>query len=159
MRPERNGEPVSWDDEWAEMVRNASHGTSMRLAGAEKDGSGWSGGLRSERAAWTKAGGGVGELRGDIKKALGTLEKAQGGLGPGSDTVDGLQSGAAQLEVYRSWKRYMEDVSGRCGTLRAQLEKAGDDHDMNDADVKKSFDGLDSQYKDIPAVGGQGRGR
>ncbi|MFH0242149.1 hypothetical protein ACGRHY_06825 [Streptomyces sp. HK10] len=150
---------MSWDDEWAEMVRNASHGTSMRLAGADKDGNGWSGNLKSERAAWIMAGGGIGELRGDIRKALGTLEKTQEGLGSDGDTVDGVQSGAAQLEVYRSWKRYLEDVSGRCGTLRTQLEKAGDDHDVNDADVKKAFDGLDGRYKDTPAVGGQDQGR
>jgi hypothetical protein len=131
----------------------------MRLASAGKDGSGWSSGLKSERAAWAKAGDGVEELRGDVGKALGSLEKAQRGLGAGSDTVDGLRSGAAQLEVYRSWKRYLEDVSGRCGALRTQLEKAGDDHDMNDADVKKAFDDLDDRYKDTPAAGGRDQGR
>ncbi|HEX5567300.1 MAG TPA: hypothetical protein VFY14_10340 [Streptomyces sp.] len=152
--------PVPWDEEWHRIARNAAGSTGMNLASADTGGGGGgSGGLKSSKAAWNKAGNDVGDLRGDIKKALGKLKTGQEGLGAGSDTAVGLQSGAAQLEVYRSWKRYLEDVSRRCGALRTQLEKAGGDHHGNDAAIKEAFDGLGKQYKDTPALGGQEQGR
>jgi len=130
----------------------------MNLASADgNSGGGGSGDLKSDKEAWNRAGNDVGELRGDIRKALGELKAGQEGLGAGSDTAGGLQSGAAQREVYRSWKRYLEDVSRRCGTLRTQLEKAGGVHHGNNAAVKDAFDGLSDRYKDTPALGGQDR--
>ncbi|WP_110944425.1 hypothetical protein [Streptomyces niger] len=132
----------------------------MQLAGA--DGGGWStasegagGGLKSKKSAWTKAGRDVLALSGDIKKALARMEREQKGLGAGSDTGgSGVECGAAQRELYHSWKRYLEDVSGRCRTLQDRLENAGDHLDKNDDSVKSSFDALSHRYDDTDAVGG-----
>lgn len=156
---------MSWDEEWAMLKQQASGGDRMQLASA--DGSGWSttsgggsGGLKSKKAAWRKAAHDVHTLSGDIKKALTKLEEEQTGLGAGSDTGgSGVQSGAAQRELYHSWKRYLEDVSGRCRTLQDRLETAGNHLGKSDEAIKSSFDELSHRYADTDAVGGRGRGK
>lgn len=120
------------------------------------DSGGGSGDLKSKRSAWTTAGREVQSLRGDIKKALTKLQADQQGLSTGGS---GVQSSAAQQEVYRSWKRYLEALSGRCGAIQAQMEKAGGELYGNDAAVKGSFSKLSQQYQDTPAVGGRQQGK
>ncbi|WP_256338742.1 hypothetical protein [Streptomyces sp. 2112.3] len=112
--------------------------------------------MKSKRSAWTTAGREVQSLRGDIKKALTKLQADQQGLSTGGS---GVQSSAAQQEVYRSWKRYLEALSGRCGAIQAQMEKAGGELYGNDAAVKGSFSKLSQQYQDTPAVGGRQQGK
>lgn len=155
------GDAVSWDEEWAALKREAGEGRGLRLASA--DGDAWQGGsdggsgdLKSKRSAWTTAGREVQSLRGDIKKALAKLEQDQQGLGTGGT---GVQSAAAQQDVYRSWKRYLEALSGRCGAVQARMEKAGGELYGKDAAVKGSFSKLSQQYEDTPAVGGRQQGK
>lgn len=152
----------TFEAEWAQMKREASGDTGMDLASAD-DKPGWeqggSGNLKSNKNAWTTAGRSVGKLRGDIKTALTKLEEEQTGLGAGSKSGGGIESAAAQRELYHSWKRYLEGVSGKCGAIQDRLERAGDHHYKNDEAIKGAFDGMDGQYKDTKPVGGESRGR
>ncbi|WP_225825147.1 hypothetical protein [Streptomyces naphthomycinicus] len=111
--------------------------------------------LKSDKKAWSTAGEGVSGLKGDIGKALGKLDAGQTGLG---DTA-GCESAAAQAELFASWKKYVADVSGRCGDLGGLLERTGLDLAMSDADVKAELDKISAKYKDTEAVGGQAKGR
>ncbi|WP_405409349.1 hypothetical protein [Streptomyces decoyicus] len=144
---------MSWDEEWAALKRKAADGGGMQLASA--DGGSWRGGsgdgsgnLKSTKSVWSGAGRDVQGLRGDIKKSLTKLADEQQGAG-GS----GVQSAAAQQEVYHSWKRYLDALSGRCNAIQAQLEKAADHLEKNDQAVRRSFDGLSDRYEDTPGVG------
>ncbi|MGW7573490.1 hypothetical protein [Streptomyces sp. NPDC054765] len=151
---------MSWDEEWAALKQQASDNAGMKLASADGhgrqhgSGDGW-GDLKSTKAAWTRAGHDVQSLRGNIKKALAKLEAEQQGAGSGSV----VQSAAAQQDVYRSWKRYLEALSGRCGAIQDRMEKAGGELYENDAAVKNSFSKLSHQYEDTPAVGGRQQGK
>lgn len=134
-------------------------GGDVRTSLASADGGGESGGggdLKSTKNAWTRAGSDVGGMQRNIKKALTEMEKDQTGLGSGSRTGS-LQSAAAQRDVYGSWKRYLSDVSARCGTLQDRLSKAGNDHYANETATKGAFDQLKGEYEDTAGVGGQGR--
>lgn len=161
------GNVMSWDEEWAALKQTAAGDSGMQLASAGGDG--WQGGsgdgsasesdaLKSKKAAWVRAGHDVQSLRGDVKKALTKLEDGQQGFGTGSG-VSGVHSAAAQQEVFHSWQRYLESLSGRCSALQVQLEKAGDHLDGNDQAVRRSFNKLSDRYEDTPAVGGRGGGK
>jgi len=168
----RRGEDVgTFEDEWARIKRDHSGGgAGTELASAHGGdakspwGDGSSGGsgagrVKSRKAAWSRAAHGVGSLRGDISKALTGLEDDQKGLSAESGTGSGsLESAAAQRALYRSWHRYLSDVSARCATLQGKLEKAGSDHTKNDDSTASSFTGLDKRYEDTDAVGGNGHG-
>jgi len=157
-----NGENMpTFEAEWAQMKRQASGDTGMSLASADNKpdwGQGGSGGVKSSKKAWTTAGSDVGKLRGDIKTALTKLEEDQTALGAGSDS-GGIQSAAAQRELYSSWKGYLEKVSGRCGATRGVLEKAGDSHYKNDEAIRSALEGMGNRYKDTKPVGGESRDR
>ncbi|MFI6701748.1 hypothetical protein ACIBJC_22750 [Streptomyces sp. NPDC050509] len=111
--------------------------------------------MKTDKAAWTAAGDGVGLLRADIKRSGTALEQGQSGL----VTAGGVESAAAQKQLYRSWKDYLADVNGRCGRLSELLEKTGNDEYKNDEAVQSAFRQLGGQYQDTPATGGQSRGR
>src|ERR1044072_3296896 len=104
------GEHTStFEAECAQAKREASGDTGMNLASASSKpswGQGGSGKLKSDKNTWTTAGRDVGKLRGNIRTALTKLEEEQKGLGAGSETGGGTKSGAAQRELYHSWKRY-----------------------------------------------------
>ncbi|GGP86867.1 hypothetical protein GCM10010278_76850 [Streptomyces melanogenes] len=148
------GERVgSFAQEWAQL--KSGPGGGMRLAGAG-DGGGkgdGKGDVQSSKAAWTAAGSAVGGLSGDTKKALSGLETGQQGLGTGG----GVESAAAQAEVYQSWKTYLEKLSGRCTALQGALERAGNDLLLTDDNIRGLFVELGKQYQDTPAVGGEGK--
>ncbi|MFI9724596.1 hypothetical protein ACIHFE_34075 [Streptomyces sp. NPDC052396] len=107
--------------------------------------------MKSDRKAWSDAGTAVSRLRGNAKTALGGLEHGQ----KGASVKGGVLSAAAQREVYESWKRYLEAVSGRCGAIQEVLEKAGKMQHQNDGEISKEFDSMRGRYKDTPAIGGQ----
>jgi hypothetical protein len=111
--------------------------------------------LKSDKKAWATAGEGVSGLKDGIGKALGKLDDGQSGLG---DTA-GCESAAAQAELFTSWKKYVTDVSGRCGELGGLLERTGLDLAMSDTDVKSELERISAKYKDTDAVGGQAKGR
>lgn len=149
---------MSFEGEWAQLKRDANAGMSLDSVGTPgwaDEGGGGQGGLKSSKAAWTKAGEGVGSLRGSIGKALTELADGQKGLG--KDT--GCLTAAAQRDVHDSWERYVKDVRKRCAALQEVLEKTGDHFYKNDEAIKGAFDKLDDGYKDTPAVGGHGKGR
>lgn len=151
----------TFDAEWAQMKREASGEAGMSLASADSKpdwGPDGSGGVKSSKKAWAAAGRDVGKLRGDIKTALTKLEEDQDGLGAGSDT-GGTRSGAAQRELYGSWKRYLKGVSGKCGAVQDRIKRAGEHHYKNDEALKCAFDGMDVIYDDTKPVGGESRGR
>lgn len=153
---------VAFEDQWAQIKRETSASAGMNLASANgKGGSGDSGrgGVKSSKNAWSTAAGAVGSLRGDIKTALTKLEQGQKPAAGGDSGSGGVRSAVAQQELYRSWKRYLEDVSGRCGVMQDRLEKAGDHHYKNDQAIEGVFAGLDKRYKDTAPVGGETRGR
>ena len=112
----------------------------MRSAGTP------SGKLRSDKAAWSKAGQTVGSLPENISKALAKLEDGQKGLGKDS----GCLTAAAQRDVYDSWERYVKDVSGRCGALAGLLEKTGNDQLKTDQAIKAEITELKVEYEDTP---------
>ncbi|BCM69060.1 hypothetical protein EASAB2608_04394 [Streptomyces sp. EAS-AB2608] len=102
-----------------------------------------------------KAGEDTKGLQDDIGKALGKLDDGQSGLGD----ISGVQSAAAQKELYDSWKKYVGDVKGRCGELGGVMERSGHDLAKSDGDVKAELDKIKSKYQDTEAVGGQAKGR
>ncbi|GAB2799912.1 hypothetical protein [Streptomyces daliensis] len=155
-------------ESWQRLIDQAGRprgdsGTSMALASSDggEHREPWlegpeSGGVRSEKAAWSRAGEGVGSLRKNIGKSLTELERGQKGLGPGSDTGN-VESATAQREVYRSWKRYLGDVDKRCDLLQDRLEKAGGHFYKNDQAIKAAFGRLGDRYEDTSPVGGRHR--
>lgn len=153
---------VTFEEQWAQIKRETSTGTGMSLASADDKGGsgepGW-GGVKSSKNTWSTAAGAVGSLRGDIKTALTKLEHGQKSSGDGESDGGGVQSAVAQGELYRSWKRYLEDVSGRCGVMQDRLEKAGDHHYKNDQATESAFTDLNNRYKDTAPVGGETRRR
>ncbi|MEV0775081.1 hypothetical protein ACIBLA_17720 [Streptomyces sp. NPDC050433] len=153
---------MAWD-EWEGLKADAADrsSTQMRLNQTPADPGGEGGNpfssdsLKSDKKAWVKAGEGVTGLKADIGKALTTLENAQAGLG---DTT-GCQSAAAQKELYDSWKKYVSDVSDRCGALGGLLERAGHDLQKSDQSVLADLDQLKVRYADTEAVGGRAKGQ
>ncbi|MEU8955834.1 hypothetical protein AB0C93_16185 [Streptomyces sp. NPDC048518] len=117
--------------------------------------SGVTGGLKSTKAAWNKAGEGVGGLKEGIGKALTKLSDGQEGLG---DSAGCLTAGA-QRDVYNSWARYVKSVNERCGGVKEVLEQVGHDLVLTDEGVRAALGNIDLKYADTPAVGGHGSGR
>ncbi|MEV0262207.1 hypothetical protein AB0I49_12765 [Streptomyces sp. NPDC050617] len=148
---------AAFEAEWAQLKKETSAGSGMRLASAG-GGSGGSGEVKSKKDVWNSAASGVERLAGNAKKALTSLEQGQKGMGKGGG-AGGVASSAAQRELYGSWKHYLDEVRGRCEALKGPLEKAGKVQHENDKETKSLFDKLGDQYKDTPAVGGQSRGR
>ncbi|GAA0996136.1 MULTISPECIES: hypothetical protein [Streptomyces violaceusniger group] len=140
----------SFEEEWARLKGGAADGPGMRLASA---GDGGEGGVKSSKAAWTAAGSAVGDLCSNAKKVLTSLETGQRGLATGG----GVETAAAQSEVYQSWKTYLDKLSGRCTRLQGNLERAGKDLLLTDENVKGLFVEMGKQYSDTPAVGGEGK--
>ncbi|WP_225811846.1 hypothetical protein [Streptomyces spinosus] len=148
---------MAWD-EWERLKADAAArgSTGMRLNHVPTDpGGSGTGDLKSDRKAWTQAGADTKGLQDDIAKALGKLDDGQSGLGDAS----GVQSAAAQKELYASWKKYVGDVKGRCGELGGLLERSGHDLAMSDAEVKAELDRISAEYHDTEAVGGDPKGR
>ncbi|MFF2128593.1 hypothetical protein ACFVW1_25020 [Streptomyces olivochromogenes] len=156
---------MAWD-EWEQLKTAAveRHTTQMQLNQLPADpGGSTSGGssvgagkLRSDKAAWTKAGEGVGSLREDLGKAWVKVESGQTGLEKGS----GCLTAAAQQDVYDSWRRYVKDVSEVCDGLAGVLEKTGNDQLRTDEAIKAEIAKLKTKYyEDTPATGGQAKGQ
>ncbi|WP_051813142.1 hypothetical protein [Streptomyces sp. NRRL S-340] len=153
---------MPWD-EWEQLKADAAARSSsarMRLNHLSDAGSGGSsaGGadpLKSDRKVWATAGGDVTGLRTDVSTALGKLDHGQAGLGDGA----GCESAAAQKELFESWKKYVGDVSGRCGKLGGLLERAGRDLSMTDGDVRAGLQKINTEYRDTETVGGQAKGK
>lgn len=151
---------MTFAEEWAQIKHQVSTGSGMTLDGTDASsanafGGGGAGGVKSKRSAWTKAAHGVGELGGNAKKALTTLEDGQGDMGGGK----GVLSAAAQKRVYHSWHRYLEGVSGRCNAIKGLLEKASTAHSTNDQGIQSGFDKLAKRYADTSATGGTTDGK
>ncbi|MDQ8707884.1 hypothetical protein RCO28_36260 [Streptomyces sp. LHD-70] len=148
---------MSFEAEWAAAKQGAA---SMSLASAG-DGGGWadgdSGTIRSDKAAWNRAGQSLITLRGHIKKSLSQLEDRQAGTGTGGGEV---LSGKAAKEVHTSWQRYLDDVSRRCGELQEFFEKFGNDQEKNDQAIKSSLSkmAVKDGGEDASASSGQSKG-
>ncbi|MEU6590328.1 hypothetical protein ABZ923_14105 [Streptomyces sp. NPDC046881] len=148
---------MSWD-EWEQLKADAAArgSTGMQLNHVPPDpGGSGAGDLKSDKKVWTKAGEDTKGLQDDVGKALGRLDDGQSGLGE----LSGVQSAAAQRELYESWKKYVGDVKGRCGELGGLMEHSGRDLAMSDAEVKAELDKIKNKYHDTEAVGGQAKGR
>ncbi|MFD8391636.1 hypothetical protein ACFV2N_21185 [Streptomyces sp. NPDC059680] len=150
---------MAWD-EWEQLKTAAAERSSGRmqidhLAEPVGGGGGVSGRLRSDKAAWSKAGGDVGGLRDNISKALAKLGDGQKCLGKDS----GCLTAVAQREVHTSWESYVGNVSARCEKLSDLLEKVGNDQLRTDEAISAEIGKLKTEYKDMPAVGGQSKGR
>ncbi|MFD6325975.1 hypothetical protein ACFWOL_24620 [Streptomyces sp. NPDC058442] len=112
-----------------------------------------SGGLRSDKAAWSKAGEGVGDLRENTRKALRKLADGQAGLDKGS----GCLTVAAQQGVYDSWERRAKDISELCDGLAGVLEKTGNDLLRTDEAIKAEIARLRVGSQGVSAADGKGR--
>ncbi|MFE3142075.1 hypothetical protein [Streptomyces scopuliridis] len=151
---------MAWD-EWEQIKADVANpkSTGMQLNQFPADSgpavSAVTGGLKSSKKAWLTAGEGVGSLRKGVSTALTRLEESQTGLG----AETGCLSAAAQRDVYASWKRYIEDVSKRCGSLQGILRQVGHDQLKTDEAVKAELDMLQLKYADTDAIGGQAKGR
>ncbi|TYR64374.1 hypothetical protein FY004_11855 [Streptomyces parvus] len=100
-----------------------------------------------------RVGEGVTGLKEGVGKSLTKLADGQAGLG---DTT-GSVSAAAQKELYDSWKKYVSDVRGRCGTLGGLLQKVGHDLSKTDEEAAAELEKLKVKYKDTEPVGGQSK--
>ncbi|MFF5506461.1 hypothetical protein ACF1E9_31475 [Streptomyces roseolus] len=147
---------MPWD-EWEQLKSEAAgrEPAAMRLnqLAAPDGGGGYSEDLKTDKRAWAKAGDGVVGLKEGLTTALTKLESGQAGLG---DT-GGIQSAAAQQELYASWKKYVGDVGARCDALGGLLKAAGQDLARTDESVKQELDALAAKYGDTDAVGGQAK--
>ncbi|MDX5565949.1 hypothetical protein PYK79_25285 [Streptomyces sp. ID05-04B] len=146
--------------EWEQLKAAAAerHTTQMQLnqlhadQGATSSGGGGGGvlKLRSDKAAWTKAGEDVGTLREDLDKAWAKMELGQTGLVKGT----GCLTAAAQQDVHDSWKRYVKGVGEVCDGLAGVLEKAGNDQLRTDEAIEAEIAKLRTDYYgDPPAYG------
>nr|WP_179254415.1 hypothetical protein [Streptomyces sp. SID8378] len=124
----------------------------MQLNQAPSEG-GASGDLKSNRKTWVRVGEGVTGLKDGVGKALTKLADGQTGLGDTSGSV----SAAAQKELYDSWKKYVSDVRGRCGTLGGLLQKVGHDLSKTDQEALADLKKLQVKYEDTKPVGGESK--
>ncbi|MER7736491.1 hypothetical protein ABTX80_37040 [Streptomyces erythrochromogenes] len=146
---------TSFDAEWAGLKEGTVAATQMRLASAAPDGSGGGGGggsedLKSDQAVWNRASNDVGQLVSGIKKAQTAFEAAQKGA-----AVSGVDSAAAQGELYQSWKTYLDGLAGKCSALQGPMVQAGKGQVANDDALRADFTRMNDQYKDTPATGGR----
>ncbi|MEV8545098.1 hypothetical protein [Streptomyces sp. NPDC051572] len=155
---------MAWE-EWEELKATAvdRHSTRMQLnqLPADQGGGGTSsvgtpsGKLRSDKAAWSRAGEGVGDLRDNTGKALAKLEEGQTGLDKGS----GCLTAAAQKGVCDSWERRLKDIGELCDGLAGVLEKTGNDQLRTDEAIKAEIAKLKVRSEETPASGDSGKGR
>lgn len=154
---------MAWE-EWERLKTTVTERQSTRMRlnqlPADQGGSGTSGfhgspsgRLRSDKAAWSKAGEAVGELRDTTSRALAELKAGQAGLGKGS----GCLTAAAQQDVHDSWERRMKDISELCDGLAGVLEKAGNDQLRTDEAVEAEIAGLGVGSRGASAADGRGR--
>lgn len=139
----------SFEAEWAQLKRDA---VAMRLASAGP-GSGGAMDVKGSQSAWTSAANAVAGLANDVNSALSALDLGQRGLATGG----GVETAAAQSEVYQSWKTYVDMVADRCQRLRGGLGRAGSDLFLTDKGVLALFGSPSTQDQDTPAIGGRGR--
>ncbi|MEU9164907.1 hypothetical protein AB0D29_32105 [Streptomyces sp. NPDC048424] len=147
---------TSFDAEWAGLKQGTPSGAQMRLASAAPDGGGGGGGedLKSDLAVWKKGSEDVGELVTAVKKALTEFETGQKGA-----AVTGVESAAAQGELYTSWKTYLDSLVGKCTRLQGPMISAGKGQVSNDETLRGDFARMNDTYKDTPATGGNDGGR
>ncbi|MEV6682713.1 hypothetical protein AB0N09_38490 [Streptomyces erythrochromogenes] len=145
---------TSFDAEWAGPKEGTAAATQMRLASAAPDGGGGGGGedLKSDRAVWNKASNDIGQLLSGIKKAQTEFEAGGGQKGA---AVSGVDSAAAQSELYQSWKTYLDGLSGKCSASQGPMVQAGKGPVANDDALSADFTRMNDQYKDTPATGGR----
>ncbi|MFF0461105.1 hypothetical protein [Streptomyces mexicanus] len=150
---------MAWE-EWERLKSTAVERHSMRMrlnqlpadrGGRGSAGGGATGTLRSDQAAWSAAGQGVGDLRDNIAKALAKLQEGQTGL-----TRGGSLTAAAQKSVHDSWERRVKDISALCGGLADVLEKAGNDQLRTDEAIKAEIAELRVGSEDVAAADGSG---
>ncbi|MEY9487657.1 hypothetical protein RKD26_003451 [Streptomyces calvus] len=150
---------MAWD-EWEQLKAAAveRHTTQMQLnqlpadqGGTSSAGSGAGAGkLRSDKAAWTKAGADVGSLREDLGKAWAKMESGQTGL----EKRTGCLTAVAQQDVYDSWKRYVKNVGEVCDGLADVMEMTGNDQLRTDEAIKAEIAKLKTEYYEAPPTGG-----
>jgi hypothetical protein len=151
---------MTWE-EWEQLKADAAErgSTQMQLNYVPGDTGPGSGGpseqLKSDKKVWAKVGGDVKGVKDDVVKAVAKLSDGQAGLG---DTA-GCQSAAAQKELYDSWKKYVDDVSTRCGDLGGLLEQSGHDLAKPDSLLREELEKIQLKYRDTEAVGGQAKGK
>ncbi|MGW2864322.1 hypothetical protein [Streptomyces sp. NPDC001205] len=154
---------MAWD-EWEQLKAEAAArggATHMQINSAQPEGgqgpagSEVTGGLKTTRAAWVKAGVGVGDQREGLSQALASLNDGQQGLG----TSEGCLTAMAQGKVHTSWARYARLLSEKCEALQGVLDRTGHDLLRTDSAVTAAFEQVQSKYQDTPAVGGDARNR
>lgn len=153
---------MAWE-EWEQLKAQVAerHTTQMQLNQMPADlgsggssGGGVTGKLRSDRSAWSKAGGDVSDLRANLGKARTKLQDGQTGLGKDL----GCLTAAAQRDVYSSWERRLKDISELCDGLAGVLEKTGNDQLRTDEAIEAAIASL-KVGSDDAAAGGSGKGR
>ncbi|MFD5451838.1 hypothetical protein [Streptomyces sp. NPDC127100] len=112
-----------------------------------------SGRLRSDKAAWSRAGEGLGEVQTNLGKALTKLGDSQTGLDEGSAFL----TAAAQKGVFDSWERRVKDLDEWCEGLAGVLEKTGNDQLRTDQAIEAEIAALSVGSKDASADHGKGR--
>ncbi|MFC9888531.1 hypothetical protein ACFW3A_11650 [Streptomyces pilosus] len=152
---------MAWD-EWeqakAASVERHSAKTQLNQLPVDRGGAGPGGGgdrLRSDKAAWTKAGEGISSLRTDLGKALRKAETGQSGL----DKDAGWRTSVAQKDVYDSWKRYAKDMGELCEALAQVLERTGDDQLRTDEAIKTEIARLRAEHYGTPTADDPAKGR
>ncbi|MEU0523919.1 hypothetical protein [Streptomyces niveus] len=148
---------MAWD-EWEQLKSDAMERSSAQTQlnelsadqGGSTSGGAAAGDVKSDKKAWATAGTGLKRLDEPIGRALAQLSDGQTGL-----EAAGVQSAAAQKELYDSWKKYVKDVTKRCGHLGALLDTAGHTLSKTDEQLKGELDKIKNLYQDTAAVGGE----
>ncbi|GAA2228560.1 hypothetical protein [Streptomyces nogalater] len=146
---------MAWD-EWEQLKATAAdrHSARTQLDQLPMVGGG-KGKLRSDKAAWSAAGEGVGSLQDSLSKALTKLEQGQTGL----DEESVCLTAAAQKSVYASWERRVTDISELCRGLAEVLNKTGHDQLRTDQAIKSEIAGIKVGSESSSAPGKPGKGR
>ncbi|MGW1195154.1 hypothetical protein ACWD4B_04745 [Streptomyces sp. NPDC002536] len=119
-------------------------GTPVQLASS---GTGVGGGDGTHQASvhpWTTAGGVAGELSEGMQVALSDLEHGHAALKSGTA---GFASAATLSNILSGWQNRLGAVRDECRELDGNLKKAGANFGENEAQVKASFDALQSRSK------------
>lgn len=142
---------MGFETEWAEVKRETS--ARMELASAHGQAGSPSGGgdLSMSPRVWGSVASTAGAVRGDIRDALGKLDKEQSGIGGGA--IGGLASASSLQAVHRSWETRINLLLRECGELEDKLRKSADAYYTTEGAITDAFEEQRTRPREPAASG------